>query len=138
MERTPIAEQIEHELLHAADIAGDWFHPHRDASQAPAATTATVGTTTTTEDHMSLLDSLKNEVASVEAKLQAVDEDALGWLNAVSANPEAKTVLSDLAGLAGVIGLPAGTISGVAAGLKTVLSLYAQQGDGVAPAPAGQ
>lgn len=80
---------------------------------------------------MTMFDTLRthveSDVAEIEAKLKGADEEALGWLSAVAANPEAKAALSDLAGLASIVGLPVGTISGVVGGIKTVLSLYAQQ-----------
>lgn len=96
---------------------------------------------------MSLLDTIKThveaDVAELEGKLKGVDEDALAILNRVLANPETASVLKDLDGLASAVGIPAGTISGVATGLKTVLSLYADDPAAapaapVAAAPAGQ
>ena len=111
-------------------------HPYPDATQAPAAQPVNVGTATTQEEPMSLLDTIKNDIAEAEAKLKDIDEEALGKLNAVMAHPEASVVLNDLAGLASIVGIPEGTISGVAAGLKTVLSLYAQPAQApVAPEP---
>ena len=107
------------------------------ATQAPAVMPVNVGTATTLEEPMSLLDTLKTHVAAdlaeVEGKLKDVDEEALAILNRVMANPETASVLKDLDGLASAVGIPAGTISGVAGGLKTVLSLYAD--DPAAPAP---
>jgi hypothetical protein len=111
-------------------------HPY--ATQAPAAqpVNLTAAPAATQEEPMSLLDTIRNDIAEVEAKLKDVDEAALGKLNAVMAHPEASVVLNDLAGLASIVGIPEGTIAGVAAGLKTVLSLYAQPAQPQQPEPA--
>lgn len=82
---------------------------------------------------MSIITAIRNDIATIDAKLQAVDETALNKLDTVMANPEAAAVLSDLSGLAGIVGIPSGAIAGVAAGLKTLLSLYAPD-----PAATGQ
>ena len=119
----------------AAEDVSSWFrreHPYPDASQAPAAMPVNLRTATTLEDPMSLLDTIKNGVAEAEAKLEGVDEEALALLKSVTASPEAAVVLKDLGGLASIVGIPEGAITGVAAGLKTLLSLYAQP---AAPAP---
>jgi hypothetical protein len=144
----PIAEALER----------DWQrirHPHRHVipisdggtqavgnltTQTPAKQPATMASATaaaaTKETPMSIITAIRNDIATIDAKLQAVDETALNRLDAVMANPEAAAVLSDLSGLAGIVGIPSGAIAGVAAGLKTLLSLYAP--DQAAPsAPVG-
>ena len=143
-------DHVEHTAEAAAGDVSDWFrrdHPYPDATQAPAAMPVNVGTATTLEEPMSLLDTIKThveaDVAELEGKLKGVDEGALAILNRVLANPETASVLKDLDGLASAVGIPAGTISGVAGGLKTVLSLYAdeppaQPQQPVAAAPAAQ
>lgn len=90
---------------------------------------------------MSLFDTLDKDFADVKAKLQGLDEDALTKVTTVLANPETADVLNDLSGLATAVGIPPGTITGVAQGLKTVLGLYAQPDPAQAvtqAAPAGQ
>ena len=139
-------DHVEHAAGAAAEDVSGWFrrdHPYPDAPQAPAVMPVNVGTAaaavTTMEDPMSLLDTIKThveaDVAELEGKLKGVDEDALAILNRVLANPETASVLKDLDGLASAVGIPAGTISGVAGGLKTVLSLYADDPAVAAPAP---
>jgi len=138
---------------HAAEEAGHavtgWFERpghHRQAairqltSQAPDVHPATVDTATQ-EEPMSLFDTLDKDFADVKAKLQGLDEDALTKVTTVLANPETADVLNDLSGLATAVGIPPGTITGVAQGLKTVLGLYAQPDPAQAvtqAAPAGQ
>ena len=114
----------------------DWFHhdhewirhgrhaaPETPAPQ-PVNLTAAAAAAEPQEEPMSLLDTIKRDVADVEAKLASVDEDALAKLNTVLANPETADVLSDLAGLGAIVGIPEGTIAGIAGGLKTLLGLY--------------
>lgn len=133
-------DHVEHTAEAAAGDVSGWFHrdhPYPDAPQAPAVMPVNVEAAPAAqpeENDMSLLDTIKNDVAAVEAKLEGVDEEALGVLNAVMANPETAGVLKDLGGLAAIVGIPEGTITGVAAGLKTILSLYAQPAATEAPA----
>ena len=134
-------DHVQHTAEAAAVDAVSWFHrdhPYPDATQAPASSPVTVNAATTLEEPMSLLDTIKThveaDVAELEGKLKGVDEDALAILNRVLANPETASVLKDLDGLATIVGIPSGTIAGVAGGLKTVLSLYADAAP-AAPAP---
>ena len=99
-------DHVEHTAEAAAGDVSGWFHrehPYPDASQAPAVMPVNVGTATTLEEPMSLLDTLKTHVAAdlaeVEGKLKDVDEEALAILNRVMANPETASVLKDLDGL---------------------------------------
>lgn len=74
---------------------------------------------------MSLLDTAKTALAEAEAKLEGLDEEALGLLRKVQANPETAVILGDLGSLASVAGIPQGFITGSAAALKVLLAAYA-------------
>jgi hypothetical protein len=94
----PIFDELEHGILRAADMAGDWFHPSRD-TQAPAATPVNVKPTPSPEDHMSLLTEAKTILHDGLAKLETVDEAAAAKLEAIQANPGAMAVVDSLLGV---------------------------------------
>ena len=124
-------------LFHRHPVSQGGRNDAANLTQTPAQRPATMASATaaaaTKETPMSIITAIRNDIATIDAKLQAVDETALNKLDTVMANPEAAAVLSDLSGLAGIVGIPSGAIAGVAAGLKTLLSLYAPD-----PAATGQ
>ena len=66
----PIYDELEHVILHAADTAGAWFHPHREhASQAPSAMTVTVKQAPSQEDPMSLATDAEQAYIAAKNKL---------------------------------------------------------------------
>jgi hypothetical protein len=138
----PIFDELEHGILRAADMAGDWFHPHR-ASQAPAATPVNVKPTPSPEDHMSLAADFEQGYAAVKAELakfeqalpgivakgRQLEESPLGQLAVRGAEAVAAGIIPP-EGLA-LVEANAGRI------LDDVLALYApQQPAQTAPAPA--
>lgn len=135
MARMPnFEEDIKRDFRWFSEHAEHVMHPgdHPYAPLAPAATPVNLTAAPAAqpeENDMSLLDTIKThveaDVAELEGKLKGVDDAALAVLNRVLANPETASVLKDLDGLATIVGIPSGTIAGVAGGLKTVLSLYA-------------
>jgi len=128
-------DRTAHAAREAEQAVTGWFEPgrHRQAavqlaqSQAPDVHPATVDTAPTQEEDMSVFDTIKQDIAEAEAKFEGVAEADVAKLKAVMANPETAGVFSDLAGLAAPLGIPAGAISGVATGIKTLLGLYVPQ-----------
>lgn len=73
---------------------------------------------------MSLLDGAKTAIADVEAKLEGVDETALGIMKAVQASPGAMKVVS---ALLGVVHVPEGEFDVVLSGLGMLARYWPAQ-----------
>jgi hypothetical protein len=138
----PIFDELGHDILHASHMAGDWFHPHRQQSPAPAAQPVTVNTSPHQEDRMSLAAdaeqfyvNAKNELAKFETALPGLVAQA----HKLEGNPLADIALKAGEAVAGQVLPP----EALAVAAKTVgslvddlISLYNPQGAAAPPAQA--
>ena len=132
-----IFEQLAREARAAEQHAAGWFHgepvpqPHYPSAAPAAAHTSAAPAAAPAIQHLeghtpAMLEELKRLLDL------AVDENTLKAINAVLTHPEGRSVLSDVAAVAG-IHVPAGTITAAANGLKAVLAVA---GHAPVPAPA--
>lgn len=107
------------------------------ASPAPAPQPVNLRTTAPTAPKENTM-SLSADLKAFAGRLDTIGEEAVTKLEAVAANPATAEVFDVLHTLTG-LGLDPSIISGVAAGLKTLVSIYAPDpAQQAAPAPAPQ
>jgi hypothetical protein len=111
-----LATDIEHA---ETDLSKLTHHGRYHQQQAPATTAAT-------EAPVSLITEIKTELASLAAKAEHVDDEAMAKVESLKATPEGAEVFELVSSLAENVAksvLPAGALSTVAGMLKGVVSL---------------
>ena len=110
---------IEADAAHALGWLENHTPGHHHTSTAPAA--ANINTSTPGE-HMSL----SADLHALATRLDAIGDDAITKAEAVTANPEANDIFTDIAHLAGLNVSP-GLLGILGAGLKSLLAQFQPQ-----------
>ena len=125
--------RLEAEWDHDKHAVADWFRRDEHdaagtdpyATQATAAATATVGTTTTQEEHMALNAA---DLRAFADHIEKIGEEGLAKTEAILANPDTAELFGILHSLTGV------NVGPVLTAVKTILAPYVPQAAATAEA----